>query len=53
MGIVNDISGVFVIGVNVVEVGSINGIIIDVDGKFILNVFVGVKLKVLYIGYND
>ncbi len=30
-----------------------NGTITDVDGKFTLNVSVGAKLKVSYIGYND
>lgn len=52
-GIVNDTSGAPVIGANVVEVGSTNGTITDVDGKFTLNVSVGAKLKVSYIGYND
>ena len=52
-GIVNDASGAPVIGANVVEVGSTNGTITDVDGKFTLNVSVGAKLKVSYIGYND
>ena len=45
-GIVNDTSGAPVIGANVVEVGSTNGTITDVDGKFTLNVSVGAKLKV-------
>lgn len=49
----NDTSGAPVIGANVVEVGSTNGTITDVDGKFTLNVSVGAKLKVSYIGYND
>ncbi len=49
-GIVNDTSGAPVIGANVVEVGSTNGTITDVDGKFTLNVSVGAKLKVSYIG---
>ena len=52
-GIVNDASGAPVIGANVVQVGSTNGTITDVDGKFTLNVPVGAKLKVSYIGYND
>ena len=37
-GIVNDASGAPVIGANVVQVGSTNGTITDVDGKFTLNV---------------
>lgn len=52
-GIVKDANGDPVIGANVVQVGSTNGTITDVDGKFTLNVSVGAKLKVSYIGYND
>lgn len=39
IGIVVDVINELVIGVSVVEVGIINGIIIDFDGKFFLNVF--------------
>lgn len=52
-GVVKDATGTPVIGANVVQVGTTNGTITDVDGKFTLNVPVGAKLKVSYIGYND
>lgn len=44
--------GEFLIGVNVVEKGrSINGVIIDFNGKFMLEVDEFVLLVVSYIGY--
>ena len=52
-GIVLDTSGIPVIGANVVQVGTTNGTITDVEGKFSLNVSAGTKLRISYIGYND
>lgn len=43
--------GEFVIGVSILEKGIINGIVIDFNGDFFLNVNFGVVLVVLYIGY--
>lgn len=44
MGVVVDVNGELIIGVSVVEKGIINGIVIDMDGKFLLNVKVGIIL---------
>ena len=51
-GVVTDASGETVIGASVVEVGTTNGIITDVDGKFSLMVSPTGKIKVSYIGYQ-
>lgn len=50
-GIVVDQSGQSVIGANVVEKGTTNGTITDVDGKFSLNVSNQATLDISYIGY--
>ena len=52
-GLVLDATGAPIIGANVLEVGTTNGTITDVDGKFTLNVAAGAELKISYIGYND
>lgn len=52
-GVVTDATGNPVIGANVVQVGTTNGTITDVAGKFTLRVPPGAKLKVSYIGYHD
>jgi TonB-linked SusC/RagA family outer membrane protein len=39
------------IGVNIVEKGTTNGVITDVDGKFTLMVAEGATLEISYIGY--
>jgi TonB-linked SusC/RagA family outer membrane protein len=51
-GTVTDATGEAVIGANVVEKGTSNGSITDVDGKFSLNVQPGATLVVSYIGYK-
>lgn len=51
-GIVTDISGAPLIGVNVVEKGSTNGISTDIDGKYILNTSVGATIEFSMIGFN-
>lgn len=51
-GVVLDQAGEPVIGANVVEKGTINGIITDIDGKFSLDVTDGVTLLISYIGYS-
>jgi hypothetical protein len=50
-GIVVDVSGEPVIGANVMEKGTINGTVTDVDGNFSLTVDDNAMLQVSYIGY--
>ncbi|MDR2118398.1 MAG: carboxypeptidase-like regulatory domain-containing protein [Tannerellaceae bacterium] len=51
-GIVTDTNGEPVIGANVVEKGTTNGSITDLDGKFTMEVQPGAVLAVSYIGYS-
>lgn len=51
-GTVKDASGEPLIGVSVVEVGTTNGTVTDVDGNYVLNVKPGAKLRVSYVGFN-
>lgn len=51
-GIVKDLKGEPVIGANVVEKGSTNGTVTDVDGNFELSVGDKAILTFSYIGYN-
>jgi TonB-linked SusC/RagA family outer membrane protein len=51
-GKVSDAAGDPLIGVNVVEKGSSNGTVTDVNGKFTLNVAQGATLVFSYIGYK-
>ena len=51
-GVVTDASGESVIGASVVEVGTTNGVITDIDGKFTLMVDPNGKIKVSYVGYQ-
>ncbi len=53
-GTVKDANGEPLIGVNVVEKGTTNGVITDIDGNF--NIYVSAPDAVLqfsYVGYND
>lgn len=50
-GTVTDNWGEAVIGANVIEDGTANGTITDVDGRFSLTVNKGAVLKISYIGY--
>lgn len=50
-GIVTDANGDPIIGANVVEKGTTNGTITDVDGKYTLNNVSGNMLLISYIGY--
>ena len=52
-GTVIDATGEPVIGANVVEKGTTNGTITDMDGKFTLEVPNDAVLQVSYIGYMD
>ena len=40
------------IGVSVLEVGTTNGVVTDLDGNFILTVGAGASLQLSYVGYN-
>ena len=51
-GVIVDTNGTPVIGANVVEKGTTNGTITDLDGKFTLEVNENSVLQVSYIGYN-
>lgn len=52
-GVVKDIHGEPIIGASVLEKGTTNGIITDLDGKFSLSVKPGVNLVISYIGYQS
>ena len=45
-------SGELLIGVSVLEVGTTNGIITDLDGNFTITVTDGAKLQLSYVGYQ-
>ena len=50
-GTVVDEQGEPVIGANVVEKGTTNGVITDIDGKFSMNVAENGSLEISYLGY--
>lgn len=50
-GVVVDINGEAIIGANVVEKGTTNGVVTNYDGEFSINLNPGVTLQVTYIGY--
>ena len=52
-GIVTDKTGVPIIGANVIEKGTSNGVITDLDGNFSLKVSENATLLISYIGYKD
>ena len=45
-------TGELLIGVSVLEVGTTNGIITDLDGNFTISVQSGAKLQLSYVGYQ-
>ena len=51
-GTVKDANGEPLIGVSVMEVGTNNGAVTDVNGNYTLNVKPGAKLKLSYIGFT-
>lgn len=51
-GLVTDKTGEPLIGVNVLEKGTTNGMITDIDGKFVMNVAKGKTLVFSYVGYK-
>jgi TonB-linked SusC/RagA family outer membrane protein len=50
-GTVVDRTGEPVIGANIMEKGTVNGTVTDMNGKFTLNVSAGAVLQVSYIGF--
>lgn len=52
-GVVKDATGEPVIGASVVEKGTTNGVITDMDGNFTLNIAKGATLTISYIGYAE
>ena len=50
-GTVTDVKGEPLIGVNILEVGTANGVTTDLDGNFTLEVKPNAKLQISYIGY--
>lgn len=50
-GLVTDGQGEPILGVNVVEKGTTNGVITDMDGKFTLIIAENAVLQISYIGY--
>ena len=52
LGKIVDINGVPIVGANVVEKGTTNGAISDMEGRFTLNVSPGATLIISYIGYR-
>lgn len=51
-GTVKDANGELLIGVSVVEEGTNNGAVTDINGNYTLNVKPGAKLKLSYIGFT-
>lgn len=51
-GTVVDATGEPVIGANIIEKGTTNGVITDLDGKFTLDVKPGAVIEISYIGYT-
>jgi len=52
-GHVSDVDGIPIIGANIVEVGTTNGTVTDVEGNFSLNVEENAIIKITYIGYLE
>lgn len=53
-GVIKDVSGEPIIGANVIQQGTTNGIITDIDGNFSLTVpNLNVTLSISYIGYQS
>lgn len=52
-GTVKDANGEPLMGVSVMEVGTNNGAVTDINGNYTLNVKPGAKLKLSYIGFTS
>ena len=51
-GTVKDNLGETVIGASVLEEGTTNGVVTDIDGHFKMKVKEGAKIRISYVGYN-
>lgn len=51
-GVVTDASGEYIIGASVMEIGTTNGTITDLEGRFSLMVSPTGKIQITYIGYE-
>ena len=51
-GVIRDAQGEPLIGVSVVEAGTQNGAVTDINGRYTLNVKPGAKLNVSYVGFE-
>ncbi|MDE6870885.1 MAG: SusC/RagA family TonB-linked outer membrane protein [Bacteroidales bacterium] len=51
-GTVTDIKGEPLIGVSILEKGTVNGAVTDIDGKFTLSVSAGAQIEVSCIGFT-
>jgi hypothetical protein len=51
-GNVSDVNGESIIGASILEKGTTNGTVTDIDGNFTLNVSEGATLQISYIGYT-
>ncbi|HOI79928.1 MAG TPA: carboxypeptidase-like regulatory domain-containing protein [Petrimonas sp.] len=52
-GVVKDVDGIPLIGVNVVEKGTTNGTVTDIDGNFSINVKTHSTVIFTYIGFAE
>lgn len=52
-GIITDAAGEAVIGASIVEVGTTNGTVSDVDGNFTLSVSENASIQVSFIGFSS
>lgn len=52
-GTVKDVNGDPMVGASVIQKGTTNGVVTDVNGLFTMNVPVGTALKFSSVGYND
>lgn len=50
-GVVVDQNGELIIGANILQKGTSNGTITDINGQFILNCPIGTPLTISYIGF--
>ena len=51
-GVIRDAQGEPLVGVSVVEAGTQNGVVTDINGRYSLNVKPGAKLNVSYVGFE-
>lgn len=51
-GVVVDMTGEPIIGASIVEIGTTNGTVTDIDGKFSLSVPTNGKIQISYVGYK-